>query len=258
MDIMLKGNNGEKVVIPIEDLIQKYWSDENSKPNRIEMSATVKDETILAAMTICDEKEENYLSVDLESRNEKFDTEALWCSLEAPNTLNPFVTGYLYSGNNETESDDWLLRIVDGYKGTVKYDETLTSFTVVSCEPNRLSDPVFLWDCSDIHVVGNVFDGELSKREQEVSCTYTKCLALAKSIDTLQLCYGPYFNSLKVESLWSKAFELMDDVTRSEIVEDLKLFQRAWRKYKEEKPVKDAQKILDAISELFGEEVTSK
>lgn len=95
MDIMLKGNNGEKVVIPIEDLIQKYWSDENSKPNRIEMSATVKDETILAAMTICDEKEENYLSVDLESRNEKFDTEALWCSLEAPNTLNPFVTGYL-------------------------------------------------------------------------------------------------------------------------------------------------------------------
>lgn len=30
------------------------------------------------------------------------------------------------------------------------------------------------------------------------------------------------------------------------------------RKYKEEKPVKDAQKILDAISELFGEEVTSK
>lgn len=59
MDIMLKGNNGEKVVIPIEDLIQKYWSDENSKPNRIEMSATVKDETILAAMTICDEKDEN-------------------------------------------------------------------------------------------------------------------------------------------------------------------------------------------------------
>lgn len=55
-------------------------------------------------------------SVDLESRNEKFDTEALWCSLEAPNTLNPFVTGYLYSGNNETESDDWLLRIVDGYR----------------------------------------------------------------------------------------------------------------------------------------------
>lgn len=64
MDIMLKGNNGEKVVIPIEDLIQKYWSDENSKPNRIEMSATVKDETILAAMTICDEKEENYMSTN--------------------------------------------------------------------------------------------------------------------------------------------------------------------------------------------------
>ena len=91
MKITLKSNNGKSVTIPMEDLIQKYWADENDKPNRIEMSTTVKDETILAAMTICDEKEENYLSVDLESRNEKFDTEALWCSLEAPNTLNPFV-----------------------------------------------------------------------------------------------------------------------------------------------------------------------
>lgn len=143
------------------------------------------------------------------------------------------------------------------YKGIVKYDEALTSFTVVSCEPNRLSDPVFLWDCSDIHVVGNTFDGELSKREQEVTCTYTKCLALAKDIDTLQLCYGPRFNALKVDSLWNKAFELMDDVTRSEIIEDLKFFQKAWRGY-EEKPVKDAQKILDGISALFGEEVASK
>lgn len=104
MKITLKSNNGKSVTIPIEDLIQKYWADENDKPNRIEMSATVEDETILAAMTICDEKEENYLSVDLESRNEKFDTEALWCSLEAPNTLNPFVTGYLYSATTKRKA----------------------------------------------------------------------------------------------------------------------------------------------------------
>lgn len=76
---------------------------------------------------------------------------------------------------------------------------------------------------------------------------------MAKDIDTLQLCYGPRFNALKVDSLWNKAFELMDDVTRSEIIEDLKFFQKAWRGY-EEKPVKDAQKILDGISALFGEE----
>ena len=49
----------------------------------------------------------------------------------------------------------------------------------------------------------------------------------------------------------------MDDVTRSEIIEDLKFFQKAWCGY-EEKPVKDAQKILDGISALFGEEVASK
>lgn len=116
MKITLKSNNGKSVTIPIEDLIQKYWADENDKPNRIEMSATVEDETILAAMTICDEKKDHYLNIDLESRNEKFGTEALWSSLEAPNSLNPFVTGYLYSGNNETETDEWLVRIGDGYR----------------------------------------------------------------------------------------------------------------------------------------------
>ena len=143
------------------------------------------------------------------------------------------------------------------YKGIVKYDEALTSFTVVSCEPNRLSDPLFLWDCSDIHVVGNTFDGELSKREQEVSCTYAKCLALAKDIDTLQLCYGPRFSALRVDSLWSKAFELMDDVTRSRIIEDLKFLQKEWRGY-EEKPVKDAQEILDAIGFKMQQGLNSK
>lgn len=76
-------------------------------------------------------------------------------------------------------------------------------------------------------------------------------------VETLQLCHGPHFNALKIDSLWNKAFELMDDVTRSEIIKDLKLFQKAWRGH-DEKPVKDAQKILDGISALFGEEVASK
>ena len=32
MDITLKGNNGEKVVIPIEDLIQKYCLTKTANP----------------------------------------------------------------------------------------------------------------------------------------------------------------------------------------------------------------------------------
>ena len=36
------------------------------------------------------------------------------------------------------------------YKGIVKYDEALTSFTVVSCEPNRLSDPPFSFGIAPI------------------------------------------------------------------------------------------------------------
>lgn len=51
--------------------------------------------------------------------------------------------------------------------------------------------------------------------------------------------------------------EVMDDVTRSRIIEDLKFLQKEWRGY-EEKPVKDAQEILDAISELFGKEAASE
>lgn len=135
MDITLKGNNGEKVVIPIEDLIQKYWSDENSKPNRIEMSAKVKDETILAAMTICDEKEENYLSVDLESRNEngeetkesypgiwlttdnvKSHRHGSWFRLELPNDTNDIVMGHLYAGDDDMETDQPLAIIADGVR----------------------------------------------------------------------------------------------------------------------------------------------
>ena len=79
MDITLKGNNGEKDVIRNEALNQKYRSDGNSNPNPNEKSAKDKVENNKGPMTICDEKEENYLSVDLERRNEKVDTEALWC-----------------------------------------------------------------------------------------------------------------------------------------------------------------------------------
>lgn len=46
-------------------------------------------------------------------------------------------------------------------------------------------------------------------------------------------------------------------MTRSRIIEDLKFLQKEWRGY-EEKPVKDAQEILDAISELFGKEAASE
>ena len=116
MEITLKGYNDEKVVIPRENLIEKDWVGIEGKPKYIEMSATVEDETILAGMEICDEKKSSYLSVDLLSRNEKFGTDALWCSLEAPNSINSFVTGYMYAGNNETESDDWLVRMVDSYR----------------------------------------------------------------------------------------------------------------------------------------------
>lgn len=36
---------------------------------------------------------------------------------ETPNETNPYVTGYAYAGNDETESDSWITKIVDAPRG---------------------------------------------------------------------------------------------------------------------------------------------
>lgn len=37
--------------------------------------------------------------------------------METPNETNPYVTGYAYAGNDETESDSWITKIVDAPRG---------------------------------------------------------------------------------------------------------------------------------------------
>lgn len=55
-------------------------------------------------------------------------------------------------------------------KGIVKYTESLACFTVSTSEPSGTDGFVQLKDCCGIHVIGNTFDGEFDKDEEELMC----------------------------------------------------------------------------------------
>ena len=46
MKITLRGCNGKKREIPLEELIEKFWDDKQSKPTCVEMSTSTCDEEI--------------------------------------------------------------------------------------------------------------------------------------------------------------------------------------------------------------------
>ena len=117
MKITLKGCNGKKREIPLEELIEKFW-DEQHNPISVEMSTSTCDEEIYAEMNIMPEEKGYFPCISLESRNEKFGKHAHWFELETPNLDSPFVVGKMYAGNTKTETEEWLVRIVDGFRGS--------------------------------------------------------------------------------------------------------------------------------------------
>lgn len=117
MKITLRGCNGKKREIPLEELIEKFWDDEQHNPISVEMSTSTCDEEIYAEMNIMPEEKGYFPCISLESRNEKIGKNARWFELETPNLDSPFVVGKMYAGNTETETDEWLVRIVDGFRG---------------------------------------------------------------------------------------------------------------------------------------------
>lgn len=118
MKITLRGCNGKKREIPLEELIEKFWDDKQSKPTCVEMSTSTCDEEIYAEMNIMPEEKGYFPCISLESRNEKFGKHAHWFELETPNLDSPFVVGKMYAGNTKTETEEWLVRIVDGFRGS--------------------------------------------------------------------------------------------------------------------------------------------
>lgn len=89
-----------------------YWKDETA-PFSFEMSTAIGDETIAATAMLGEESPDTYPSIRLDSRNARKDSSATWFILETPNETNPYVTGYAYAGNDETEGDSWITKIVD-------------------------------------------------------------------------------------------------------------------------------------------------
>ena len=111
MQIKLYGN-GHSCNIPVQEIIDKYWKDETA-PFSFEMSTAIGDETIAATAMLGEENPDTYPSIRLDSRNARKDSSATWFILETPNETNPYVTGYAYAGNDETEGDSWITKIVD-------------------------------------------------------------------------------------------------------------------------------------------------
>lgn len=115
MQIKLYGN-GHSCNIPVQEIIDKYRKDETA-PFSFEMSTAIGDETIAATAMLGEESPDTYPSIRLDSRNARKNSSATWFILETPNETNPYVTGYAYAGNDETESDSWITKIVDAPRG---------------------------------------------------------------------------------------------------------------------------------------------
>jgi len=90
MKITLRGCNGKKREIPLEELIEKFW-DEQYNPISVEMSTSTCDEEIYAEMNIMPEEKGYFPCISLESRNEKIGKHAHWFELETPNLDSPFI-----------------------------------------------------------------------------------------------------------------------------------------------------------------------
>lgn len=103
--------NGHSCNIPVQEIIDKYWKDETA-PFSFEMSTAIGDETIAATAMLGEESPDTYPSIRLDSRNARKNSSATWFILETPNETNPYVTGYAYAGNDETESDSWITKML--------------------------------------------------------------------------------------------------------------------------------------------------
>lgn len=130
MQIKLYGN-GHSCNIPVQEIIDKYWKDETA-PFSFEMSTAIGDETIAATAMLGEESPDTYPSIRLDSRNARKNSSATWFILETPNETNPYVTGYAYAGNDETESDSWITKIVDALAVLTTIPSVWSILTMIS------------------------------------------------------------------------------------------------------------------------------
>lgn len=103
------------ITIPIEKVIEAFWP-YATKPSALSVSTELDADGISANFMLGQETKDSYLGIWLTSKNSNTGRAGFWFCLELPNETNDMVKGYLYAGNDETETDQPLAVIADGVR----------------------------------------------------------------------------------------------------------------------------------------------
>ena len=99
------------ITIPIEKVIEAFWP-YATKPSALSVSTELDADGISANFMLGQETKDSYPGIWLTSKNSNTGRAGFWFCLELPNETNDMVKGYLYAGDDETETDQPLAVIV--------------------------------------------------------------------------------------------------------------------------------------------------
>lgn len=100
------------ITIPIEKVIEAFWP-YATKPSALSVSTELDADGISANFMLGQEAKDSYPGIWLTSKNSNTGRVGFWFCLELPNETNDMVKGYLYAGDDETETDQPLAVIAD-------------------------------------------------------------------------------------------------------------------------------------------------
>jgi hypothetical protein len=103
------------ITIPIEKVIEAFWP-YATKPSTLSVSTELDTDGISANFMLGQETKDSYPGIWLTSKNSNTGRAGFWFCLELPNETNDMVKGYLYAGDDETETDQPLAVIADGVR----------------------------------------------------------------------------------------------------------------------------------------------
>lgn len=103
------------ITIPIERVIEAFWP-YATKPSALSVSTELDADGISANFMLGQEAKDSYPGIWLTSKNSNTGRADFWFCLELPNETNDMVKGYLYAGDDETETDQPLAVIADGVR----------------------------------------------------------------------------------------------------------------------------------------------
>lgn len=115
MKIEIVGNK-RRIEISEQEFLEKFWPKDAGAPISLKLTRQVGPDVIAAQVDFAPEKKDYYPDISLTSYNEVLNKSSTWFSLEAPNSDSNVIAGYLYAGDDCTETDNWIARISDGVR----------------------------------------------------------------------------------------------------------------------------------------------